>query len=157
MSRTRSFEVTLLALGLTVSLAGTAVAQTADPATAAAPAASRPAAAIAAAKAELPYPDGEKWAAATEREKLAYLLGIMNMAMAEYQLTGVKPKYRTLVPRMVQSLDGKTLREIMKAVDGYYQANPNRGKRSIFEVIWTEVVASKPAPSQPANPPATRQ
>ena len=146
MSRTRFFESTLLALGLTVGLAGTtAAAQTAEPAKAAAPAASKPAAAIAAAKAELPYPDGEKWATATEREKLAYLLGIMNMAMAEYQLTGVKPKYRTLVPRMVQSLDGKTLRDIMRAVDGYYRANPDQQRRSIFEVIWSETVAAKAA------------
>lgn len=34
---------------------------------------------------ELPFPDGEKWATATEREKLAYLLGITNMALIEYQ------------------------------------------------------------------------
>ncbi|MBL8251584.1 MAG: hypothetical protein JNK31_07945 [Candidatus Competibacter sp.] len=144
-------------LGLTVGLAvGFAVPAAETPA---APARSSPAktAAIATAKHELPYPDGEKWATATEREKLAYLIGIMNMAMAEYQLTGAKPKYRSLVPKMVQSLDGKTLREIMSAVDGYYQANPNQRKRSIFEVIWTEVAAPKPAPSQPANPPATKR
>lgn len=157
MSRASCFKTAPLALGLTVALMGTPVAQAAESANATA-AGSKPAAAITAAKAELPYPDGEKWITATEREKLAYLLGIMNMAMAEYQLTGPNPKYRTLIPKMVQSLDGKTLREMLRAVDEYYQANPNQRKRSIFEVIWSEIVASKAGgKTQSANPPATTQ
>lgn len=159
MSRTRCFETALLSLGLTVGLLCGTSAQAAEPMKPTPqPAAVKPAAAISAAKAELPFPNGEKWVTATEREKLAYLLGITNMAMAEYQLTGPAPKYRTLVPKMVQALDGSTLRQMMGAVDTYYKANSDQQKRSIFEVIWFEVVAPKAdALSQKPNPPAAKK
>lgn len=138
-----------------LSLGSTIGAQAAQPEKQATPpAATKSAAAIASAKAELPYPNGENWATATEREKLSYILGILNMAMAEYQLTGATPKYRTLVPKMVQSLDGKTLRQIMEAVDAYYKANPAQQKRSIFEVIWFEIVAPTTVSDSHSDKPA---
>lgn len=127
----------LLSLGLPVGLLSVTGAQAAEPS------AAKSASAISAAKAELPFPNGERWTTATENEKLSYLLGIMNLAMAEYQLTGPTPKYRTLVPKMVQSLDGQTLRQIMVGVDNFYKANPDQQKRSVFEVIWFEIVAPK--------------
>jgi hypothetical protein len=71
---------------------------------------------------------------------MAYLLGILNMAMVEYQLTGTDPKHRTTVKKMVESLDGMTLRQIMETVDAYYLANPDQQQRPIFEVIWFEMV-----------------
>jgi len=102
--------------------------------------------------------DGEKWSTATEREKLAYLLGIMNMAMVEYQLTGPTPKHRTTVPKLVKSLDGMTLQQMMGTVDTYYKANPDQQKRPIFEVIWFEIVAPKAsAKSQEPGTPAAKK
>lgn len=141
----RRFKTTLLMAGLAAGLAGGTAIHAADaPKPAAAkPAETPPATATAPAKMELPFPDGEKWGTATEREKLAYLLGIMNMALAEYQLTGPDPKHRTIVPKMVKSLDGVTLRQMMGTVDTYYKANPDQQKRPIFEVIWFEIVAPK--------------
>lgn len=97
---------------------------------------------------ELPFPGGKEWPTATEREKMAYLLGILNMAMVEYQLTGPDPKHRTTVEELVESLDGMTLRQIMEAVDAYYQANPDQQQRPIFEVIWFEMVEPRVAASK---------
>jgi len=144
MPTIRRFKTALFMVGLAAALAGGPTIRAADaPKPAAKPTETPPATATAPAKRELPFPDGEKWTTATEREKLAYLLGIMNMALAEYQLTGPDPKYRTIVPKMVKSLDGVTLRQMMGTVDTYYKANPDQQKRPIFEVIWFEIVAPK--------------
>ena len=139
------FATTLLAIGLTVGLAaGGTVAQAADPASPAAkPAESQSAQAAAPAKKELPFPNSSEWTSATEREKLAYLRGVMNMAMVEYQLSGPNPKHRTTVAKMVKALDGMTLRQMLEKIDGYYKVNPDQQQRPVFEVIWFELVAPK--------------
>ena len=144
------FATPLLALGLTMSLGSGVMAQTAvapaqtvvptPPATTSSPAVP--------AKIDLSFPDGEKWSAATEREKMAYLLGIRDMASAEYQLTGPNPKRRTLVEKLVESLDGMTLRQIMEKIDAYYKANPDRQKQTIFEVVWFQIVVPKTGPAK---------
>ena len=128
---------TLLSLGLASALCYATV-QAAEPATA-----TKTTAAAPAAKVDLSFPTGENWAPATEREKMAYLLGIRDMAAAEYQLTGPNPKHRTLVEKLVESLDGMTLRQIMKTVDSYYKANPDKQKQTIFEVVWFQLVQPK--------------
>jgi hypothetical protein len=137
----------LLTLGLSAGLTTWAVAQTAGTG------AQTPA--VEAAQKELPFPDGENWPAATEREKLAYLLGIMNLALVEYQLHGPDPKYRTTTTNLVKATDGMTLRQIMETVDTFYQSNPELQRRPVIEVIWFELVeprigakSSKPAASK---------
>ncbi|MCC8987277.1 MAG: hypothetical protein LM523_06185 [Candidatus Contendobacter sp.] len=139
------FAIPLLALGLTLGLGGWTAAQAADPAL---PAATAAPSQSAPAKIDLSFPDGEKWSAATEREKMAYLLGIRDMASAEYQLTGPNPKRRTLVEKLVESLDGMTLRQIMEKVDAYYKTNPDRQKQTIFEVVWFQLVVPKTGPAK---------
>ena len=140
MLNSRRFATTLLSLGLVASLTGGSMVQAADPAP--------PAAKAVPAPIDLSFPDGEDWTTATEREKMAYLLGIRDMASAEYQLTGPNPKRRTLVEKLVEALDGMTLRHIMEAIDGYYKANPDKQKRSIFEVIWFQLVVPKDGPAK---------
>ena len=143
------FTTPLIALGLTMSLSGGVMAQTAAaPAQAAAPAPPAAVSPSAPAKIDLSFPDGEKWATATEREKMAYLLGIRDMASAEYQLTGPNPKRRTLVEKLVEGLDGMTLRQIMEKVDAHYKANPDQQKQTIFEVVWFQIVVPKTGPAK---------
>lgn len=129
----------LFSISLVASLAGWTPVHAAEPKTP--PASAKPVK-------ELPFPGGKEWPTATEREKMAYLLGILNMAMVEYQLTGPNPKHRTAVEKLVESLDGMTLRQIMQTVDAYYQANPDQQQRPIFEVIWFEMVQPKIAASK---------
>jgi hypothetical protein len=145
MLNSRRFATTLLSLGLAASLAGGAMVQAADPAPSAVKAAPVQSTS---AQIDLSFPDGEDWTTATERERMAYLLGIRDMASAEYQLTGPNPKRRTLVEKLVEALDGMTLRHIMEAIDGYYKANPDKQKQSIFEVIWFQLVVPKVGPAK---------
>ena len=128
----------VLTLGLIASLAVWTPVQAAEPATSSA---------YANPVKELPFPGGKEWPTATEREKMAYLLGILNMALVEYQLTGPDPKYPTVVEKLVESLKGLTLRQIMETVDAYYQANPDQQQRPILEVIWFEMVEPEKATS----------
>ena len=137
MKKTASKKI-ILTLGLVASLAAWTPIQAAEPA--APPVSARPVK-------ELPFPSGKEWPTATEREKMAYLLGILNMALVEYQLTGPDPKHPTTVEKLVESLEGITLRQIMETVDAYYQANPDQQQRPIFEVIWFEMVEPKQAAS----------
>jgi hypothetical protein len=132
------FSTLLLTLGLSAGLTVWAVAQTAGTGT------QTPA--VEAVQEELPFPDGENWPTATEREKLAYLLGIMNLALVEYQLHGPDPKYRTTVSKLVKATDGMTLRQIMETVDTFYQSNPDLQRRPVIEVIWFELVEPKTGP-----------
>jgi hypothetical protein len=146
MLKKSRLATTLLSLGLAASLTGWTLVQAAETATAEA--------SPAPAKVDVSFPNGENWSGATEREKMAYLLGVRDMAAAEYQLTGPKPKHRTLVKRWVESLDGMTLRQIMETVDAYYKANPDQQRQTVFEVVWFQMVEPKvgnPAKTRPAK------
>lgn len=143
MLKKSSLATTLLFLGLTGGLSGWTVAQAAETA-----------ATTSSTQVDLSLPDGEDWVPATEREKMAYLLGIRDMAAVEYQLIGPKPKHRTAVKKWVEALDGMTLRQIMEAVDAYYKAHPDKQQQPVFEVVWFQMVepkVGKPAKASPAK------
>lgn len=140
MLKKSSLATTLLFLGLTGGLSGWTVAQAAETA-----------ATTSSTQVDLSLPDGEDWVPATEREKMAYLLGIRDMAAVEYQLIGPKPKHRTAVKKWVEALDGMTLRQIMEAVDAYYKAHPDKQQQPVFEVVWFQMVEPKVGKPAKAN------
>ncbi len=140
MSRHHPAKATLLSAGLALALIGGPVVQAAQPASAAAKSA-------ASQKEEWLIPTGERWSDATETERRAYVLGILNLAMVEYQLTGSNPKHRTTVPHLVKALDGMTVPQIVETVSAYYKANPDKQQEPIIEVIWFQMV--KPKAGQP--------
>jgi hypothetical protein len=145
----RRFTTTLLSLGLAAGLVGWSTAQAADPAPPAAkPAGTQPARTEAPAKQEWRIPTGEHWSNGTETERRAYVLGILNMAMVEYQLTGPNPRHRTTVPKLVKALDGMTVPQIVETIDAYYKANPDKQQQPIIEVIWFQMVAPKASPAK---------
>ena len=151
MLKKQRFATTLLALGLTAGLVPSwTTAQAANPAPPAAKSAeSQPAQAAAPAKKEeWLIPTGERWSNATETERRAYVLGILNMAMVEYQLTGPNPKHRTTVPKLVKALDGMTVPQIVETIDAYYKANPDKQQQPIIAVIWFQMVAPKASPAK---------
>ena len=140
MIRHHPAKATLLSAGLALALIGGPVVQAAQPASAAVKSA-------ASQKEEWLIPTGERWSDATETERRAYVLGILNLAMVEYQLTGSNPKHRTTVPHLVKALDGMTVPQIVETVDAYYKANPDKQQEPIIEVIWFQMV--KPKAGQP--------
>lgn len=139
----RRFTTTLLSLGLVTGLAGGSIAQAAEPAKPAKPAESQSAQSTTPAKQEWRMPTGEHWSKATDTERRAYVLGILNMAMVEYQLTGTHPRRRTSIPDLIKALDGMSVPQIVEKVDSYYKANPDQMNQSVFEVIWFQLVKPK--------------
>jgi len=136
MPRYHLAKATLLSAGLALALIGGPVVQAAQPKSAVVKSA-------ASQKEEWLIPTGEHWSKATEVERRAYVLGILNLAMIEYQLTGSNPKYRTTVPHLVKALDGMTVPRIVETVDAYYTANPDKQQEPIIEVIWFQMVKPK--------------
>ncbi len=159
MRTKRGFTTTLLTLSLAASLAGGSTAQAAEPSQPAAKPTDVPVSQqTTPAKQEWLIPNGEHWSKGTETERRAYLLGILNMAMIEYQLSGPNPKHRTTVAKLIKALDGMAVPQLAEKVDAYYKANPDQQKRSIFEVIWFEIVAPKAsAKSQEPSAPAAKK
>ena len=149
MLKNRRFTTTLFSLGLIAGLAGWSTVQAAEPAKPATqPAESPPAQSATPAKQEWRMPTGEHWSNATDTERRAYVLGILNMAMVEYQLSGPNPKHRTTVAKMVKALDGMAVPQIVETVDAYYKANPEKQQQPIIEVIWFQMVAPKATPAK---------
>ena len=93
-------------------------------------------------------PTGEHWSKATDTERRAYVLGILNMAMVEYQLSGPNPRHRTTVPRLVKALDGMAVPQIVETMDAYYKANPDKQQQPIIEAIWFQMVVPKASPAK---------
>ncbi|MDS4019818.1 MAG: hypothetical protein RKR03_04810 [Candidatus Competibacter sp.] len=146
---TNRFTKTLFSLGLAASLSGSIAVHAADPASPTAKSGeTSPAQTAAPAKKEWLLPNGGHWSNGTETEKRAYVLGILNMAMVEYQLTGPNPKHRTTVPKLVKALDGMAVPQIVETVDAYYKANPDKQQQPIIEVIWFQMVAPKAGPAK---------
>lgn len=140
MTRHYRARTVLLSAGLALILSGGLPAQAANSAKSAA---SSSASAGTSVTEEWPIPTGEHWSKATETEKQAYVLGILNMAMIEYQFAGRNPKHRTTVPRLLQGLDGMTVSQIADTVSTYYKANPDKQQERIIEVIWFQIVKPK--------------
>jgi hypothetical protein len=157
MLKKSRFATTLLSLGLAAGLAGWSPAQAGESAKSTAKSAeSPPAQSTTPAKQEWLMPTGEHWSKATDTERRAYILGILNMAMVEYQLTGPNPKHRTTVPRLVKALDGMTVAQLVEKMDAYYTANPDQQQRTVFEIIWFEMVAPGTKPAKSSAPKAQK-
>lgn len=149
MPTKRRLATILLSLGLAAGLPDWSAAQAAKSAPPAAkPVESQPTQSATPAKQEWRIPTGEHWSKASDTERRAYLLGILNMAMVEYQLTGPNPKHRTTVAKLVKALDGMALPQIVETVDAYYKANPDKQQQPIIEVIWFQMVAPKAGPAK---------
>lgn len=133
-----SLATTLLILGLSAGLSGTALAQTDTASTASAAPASK----------EWRMVTGEHWLQASAAEQRAYVMGILNVAMVEYQLSGDKPKHRTTVNKLVKGLDGMTVAQIVDTIDAYYKANPDQQQTPVVEVIWFQIVVPKVGPAK---------
>jgi hypothetical protein len=99
------------------------------------------AAAACAVNADVKLPDGNDWAASTEREHIAYILGISNTLSVGYiadekQLPG---NMNTFTRRVVEGLGGTTVEEAVTCVDSWYKAHPGQLDIPILKVMWNEI------------------
>ena len=98
---------------------------------------------------------GVVWQKTTETDKAAFLLGVESAITVEYFVngkitekaakTGKKPT-STLSPfekGWMKAFDKVTRAEIIKQLDGWYAANPDKLDRPVMSVIWYELIAPR--------------
>jgi hypothetical protein len=99
------------------------------------------AAAASTANAEVWLPDGNDWAKSTERERLAYILGLSNTlsvgyAADEKRLPGNRD---TFTHRAVAGLAGTTVEQAVNVSDAWNKTNPNQLTTPVFKVLWDQI------------------
>ena len=94
--------------------------------------------------ADVPVVTGTEWTAASQDQKLAFLVGIANIVAVEYHLTkdDPTPDPDSMIVTIVERANASdlTLTEIAAAVDAYYAAHADRMSESVIEVLWLEIV-----------------
>jgi hypothetical protein len=88
-----------------------------------------------------PDVDGKVWMNSTEQEKESFLFGASSAIVLEYH---VRIKHSEdpsrLVRGWVEALKDMTWRELSHKIDVYYNDNPDKMHRHVFEVIWHEII-----------------
>jgi len=95
---------------------------------------------------------GTVWQKTPETEKLAFLFGVETAITVEYFVNGKiaekaakegkRPVY-TLSPfekGWMKAFKGVSRAEVVKLVDAWYAANPQRLERPVMNVIWREII-----------------
>ena len=95
---------------------------------------------------------GTVWQKTPEAEKLAFLFGVETAITVEYFVNGKvvekatkegkRPVY-TLSPfekGWMKAFKGVSRTEVIKMVDAWYAANPQRLDRPVMNVIWREII-----------------
>jgi hypothetical protein len=78
--------------------------------------------------------DGTQWKDLTQELKVAYVLGVGNMASFETAMGGAG-RAACISKAFVDELKAKTVGQVVTEVDNYYKEKPDRAKVPVIEVI----------------------
>lgn len=90
--------------------------------------------------------DGTHWKDLTQELKVAYVLGIGNMASFETAMGG-SGRAACISKAFVDELKNKTVGQVVAEVDKFYKEKPDRVKLPVIEVILqrcTQLCAAEP-------------
>lgn len=96
--------------------------------------------------AEQPAPDvdGKVWMNSTSQEKKAFLFGAGSALVIEFHL---RDKHSELPSKFVrgwvEGLKNMSWTDLSNKIDAYYQQNPDKITRNVFDVIWHDIIAPK--------------
>ncbi|MFO7188445.1 MAG: hypothetical protein DIU74_002040 [Pseudomonadota bacterium] len=94
--------------------------------------------------------DGEAWMQSSERERMAFLVGVTNMIAVEKayaQRKGLpEPPAGALLARQTGDL---TVEEMSKRITRWYEANPGQRKTPVMKVVWIDMVRPGLAKEKP--------
>ncbi|MBF0480652.1 MAG: hypothetical protein HQL37_11140 [Alphaproteobacteria bacterium] len=85
--------------------------------------------------------DGNVWMNSSQVEKESFLFGASSAIVLEYhaRLKHSEEPSR-LVRGWVEALKDMPWRELSRRIDQYYNDNPGKIHRHVFEVIWHEII-----------------
>ena len=85
---------------------------------------------------------GELWQTMSPDAKVAFVWGIGNLVEFERAQAGTQPPAgsKSFIPFLVKGLSGKSINEVVRQVDTYYDAHPDQVKRPVVDAIFQAVV-----------------
>jgi len=92
--------------------------------------------------ADLVIVTGEHWMTSSVEQKRAYLFGVGNMLEIEQAMAGGEyeaMRGRSIVPVLLEGLEGTPIAEIVMQLDKFYTGHPNQVKRPVIEVLYLEM------------------
>lgn len=93
--------------------------------------------------------DGTQWKEFTHELKVAYIVGIGNMASFENTVGGAG-RVACISRAFVEELKTKTVGQVVSEVDKFYRENPAKMKTPVIEVILRQ--CTKICPAEPPAP-----
>lgn len=90
--------------------------------------------------------DGTQWKEFTKELKVAYILGMGNMASFE-NTVGQGGRAACISRSFVEELKGKSVGQVISEVDKFYQENPGKLKTPVIEVVLRQ--CTKICPAEP--------
>lgn len=88
----------------------------------------------------IPIVTGQQWAASSEAEKKAYLVGIANLLEIERAYAGNSASSNDISLRFGKGMQGQTLDSVRQGLDNYYASNPAMIQHPVIETLWFQMV-----------------
>lgn len=90
---------------------------------------------------EVPVVTGEHWLKSTPQERKAFLVGAATIMELEQEVQGTPPPPpdKSLIDVWCRGLSHFTFDQMVKAVDDWYAAHPDKLARPVVEVLWYEL------------------
>ena len=88
----------------------------------------------------IPIVTGQQWAASSEAEKKAYLVGIANLLEIERAYAGNSASSNDISLRFGKGMQGQTLDGVRQVLDNYYASNPAMIQHPVIETLWFQMV-----------------
>jgi hypothetical protein len=88
-----------------------------------------------------PDVDGYVWMKSTDPEKKAFLFGAGTAVALEYQMRAKRSEEPSkFIKGWIEAFDNMSWAEMASKLDAYYESNPGKENRLVFEVLWHEMI-----------------
>ena len=85
---------------------------------------------------------GELWQMMSPDAKVAFVWGIGNLVEFERSQAGTQPAAggKSFIPYLIKGLAGKSINDVVRQVDTWYEAHPDQVKRPVVDALFQAVV-----------------
>jgi hypothetical protein len=88
---------------------------------------------------------GDEWVKLGPGHKVMFISGVAHVVEFERHLIGKEPsrESKSLIPHLVYGLRGRPIKEVVKEIDLYYEANPGELELPVLHVLFRALVFPK--------------
>ncbi len=88
-----------------------------------------------------PDVDGFVWMKSTDAEKKAFLFGAGTAIALEYQMRAKRAEEPSkFIKGWIEAFDNMSWAEMASKLDAFYESNPDKESRLVFDVLWHEMI-----------------